>query len=474
MYPISFSSADKNDPSVYLLNVVFFIAVIAISLALAIAACRSGRKRLSVKAERRIVLVTGLGAALGVLAAWALDISTVPGVVLAGVGMILVAFFVPVHFAFWSSCFAAEQNKCVLVDAMLSFALTAAYFVVYGALDLRVVSLAAVLPVVSAVLSVVYAPMRTPEPRSAFPVLALRKSSMFVACLVLLVLCNVAIAYFNNSAKLHADIPYRWVGFCGDIVIAIIIAALYYPARRKHRPTMGAFSVVAVCFVAALLLAVLVSTEVLQAGTIPLHCANAVLNTFTWLLIVRSAHRQKQDVVSAILFFLVAVILVPRFIQAVVMYGPNYLTMLSQSMDRVVVVALIAVLAVGLILGAIVRVFTTKMDAGSGQQGGQVEAGDFADAPSLQDLTDEQLDEARRAAHFENVLAQLQETAALSDREMDVARLTLKNYSAKKMADTLFVSVNTIYSHLKSIYRKTDVHSREEFIALVDRKFPKL
>lgn len=475
LYPLTFISGSKNDLMVYLLNAIYYIIVIAFTLALAIASCRLKRMPLRAKTEGLVLLVTGLCASFGVLVIWVADVSTLLGSIAAVGGTIAVALYFPLHFVFWGSRISqSESSKHALTDAMLSFAFTAALFMLYGIFDIRVVSLAAAFPALSAVLGFLFATRCKLVRRSeALQTKALWQSGMFTLCLILLLLCNVAIAYLNNSAVLHADMPYRWLSFCGDVLVALIIAALYLPNRKTRRPTMSAFLLVTLVFVALLLIAVLTSDNLLQQGTIPLHCANAVLIVFGWLMIVRASSRQNRGLVSFMSFYLAFAVLIPRFLQAIIMYEPNYVTMISQSLDRFVVIALITLLAVGLILFVTMKDLWTMIDAAPNSEKHEAEAcGSSEAAPS--DLSDEYLDAARRAARYEIVLTMLQESASLSDREMDVARLALENYSAKKMADSLYVSVNTIYSHLKSIYRKTGVHSREEFIAFVDNESSKI
>jgi LuxR family maltose regulon positive regulatory protein len=53
----------------------------------------------------------------------------------------------------------------------------------------------------------------------------------------------------------------------------------------------------------------------------------------------------------------------------------------------------------------------------------------------------------------------------LSDRELQVLRLLPTALSSTEMAETLFVSVNTVRSHLKGIYTKLNAHSRYEAVA---------
>jgi LuxR family maltose regulon positive regulatory protein len=53
----------------------------------------------------------------------------------------------------------------------------------------------------------------------------------------------------------------------------------------------------------------------------------------------------------------------------------------------------------------------------------------------------------------------------LSERELQVLRLLPTALSSTEMAQALFVSVNTVRSHLKSIYTKLSAHSRYEAVA---------
>ena len=49
----------------------------------------------------------------------------------------------------------------------------------------------------------------------------------------------------------------------------------------------------------------------------------------------------------------------------------------------------------------------------------------------------------------------------LSERERDIVRELLRDRSVSEMADDLYISVNTVKSHLKSVYRKLGVGSRQ-------------
>jgi DNA-binding NarL/FixJ family response regulator len=53
----------------------------------------------------------------------------------------------------------------------------------------------------------------------------------------------------------------------------------------------------------------------------------------------------------------------------------------------------------------------------------------------------------------------------LSEREMDVLRKLVEGLSYKQIADALFVSIDTVRTHLRHVYRKMQVHSAGEAIS---------
>lgn len=56
----------------------------------------------------------------------------------------------------------------------------------------------------------------------------------------------------------------------------------------------------------------------------------------------------------------------------------------------------------------------------------------------------------------------------LSPREREVMRILLKGRDAKYIMDTFYISQSTAKTHIYNIYRKLDVHSRQELMDLVD------
>jgi LuxR family transcriptional regulator, maltose regulon positive regulatory protein len=54
----------------------------------------------------------------------------------------------------------------------------------------------------------------------------------------------------------------------------------------------------------------------------------------------------------------------------------------------------------------------------------------------------------------------------LSDREIEVLQLIADGYSNQQVAEQLFISLGTVKAHTASIYRKLDVRSRTQAVAV--------
>jgi DNA-binding CsgD family transcriptional regulator len=70
-------------------------------------------------------------------------------------------------------------------------------------------------------------------------------------------------------------------------------------------------------------------------------------------------------------------------------------------------------------------------------------------------------------AHPARIASLLMAAYGLTEREQDVTRLVLQGFSTTEIAAKLTVSAQTVQQHLKSIFEKTDVHSRRELVGKV-------
>ena len=65
---------------------------------------------------------------------------------------------------------------------------------------------------------------------------------------------------------------------------------------------------------------------------------------------------------------------------------------------------------------------------------------------------------------------QLAKRHGLTSREADVLELLVRGHSKTRIAETFLISENTVRGHVKHIYAKLDVHSKQELLDLVEGK----
>ena len=58
----------------------------------------------------------------------------------------------------------------------------------------------------------------------------------------------------------------------------------------------------------------------------------------------------------------------------------------------------------------------------------------------------------------------------LSEREREISLLVLQGNSNAFICDTACITESTLRTHLRNIYAKTDTHSREELISLLETR----
>lgn len=74
---------------------------------------------------------------------------------------------------------------------------------------------------------------------------------------------------------------------------------------------------------------------------------------------------------------------------------------------------------------------------------------------------------------LEEICATLAEEFGLTPREQQIAELTARGHSSTYIADELFISSSTVRFHQQNLYRKLNVHSKQELIVLVDSRSAK-
>jgi DNA-binding NarL/FixJ family response regulator len=72
--------------------------------------------------------------------------------------------------------------------------------------------------------------------------------------------------------------------------------------------------------------------------------------------------------------------------------------------------------------------------------------------------------------HNNNIIKNINDESLLSSRERDVLSALSSGKSYQEIADSLFISIDTVRHHIRNIYSKLHVHSQSEAVAKAIRK----
>lgn len=79
--------------------------------------------------------------------------------------------------------------------------------------------------------------------------------------------------------------------------------------------------------------------------------------------------------------------------------------------------------------------------------------------------------ECKATAPHRAVCLSLARRHELTKRELDILDYLSLGYSAKRIGEMLFISERTVQTHTRNVYRKLDVHTRQDVIDLVEAEF---
>ena len=90
------------------------------------------------------------------------------------------------------------------------------------------------------------------------------------------------------------------------------------------------------------------------------------------------------------------------------------------------------------------------------------------DQRALDESTEQVVHMAEAEVSLSDMCASLGEKHALSAREVEVLELLAQGRDPSRIQEQLFLSYHTVRNHIKSIYRKLNVHSRQELLDVME------
>ncbi|MDE8701405.1 helix-turn-helix transcriptional regulator [Adlercreutzia equolifaciens] len=515
LYPITFSFHKEGAFSSYLC----WLAYSAILLVATLGMFWAGRKG---KAERvlsnRAVMVGvscvgSVGIGCLVLCDFNIDLAWL----LMGIGIGFSAVFIPFMFAFWSLQLVYASQKRAAYDLLLSYVLFCVITAIRLGFGLHAWMFSIAYPLVSAVLA--YLILQHPT-KSRFASGPTRFSEMptnlLIPC-VLLVYLATASRCMVNPLSATQDYPpdTRVLVYISVGLLALVVAILYRPrGKLRNSANMLVFAITVIILIGAVLVTGMGMLGAQRLGNFPTIAGLNFMEVFIWVLVLSNAQSKHTGIVQASAAYLIGVIGVTHLASVLYVGSRDLLSLEVDVLPILITTVVLAFLAVAIVIGvmaamifkstrhpqavfpaAVVGVSSASVapaapnlsedpgtfaapvanaaTAGSPLAASSVTGASGAPAASTATPPSAPVPVApppcMTMAADEAAYRRIQETFRLSRRETDTLRLAARNKSAKEIAEDLFVAESTVNSHIKGIYRKCDVHSRQELIALVNR-----
>lgn len=515
LYPITFSFHKEGAFSSYLC----WLAYSAILLVATLGMFWAGRKG---KAERvlsnRAVMVGvscvgSVGIGCLVLCDFNIDLAWL----LMGIGIGFSAVFIPFMFAFWSLQLVYASQKRAAYDLLLSYVLFCVITAIRLGFGLHAWMFSIAYPLVSAVLAYLILQHPTKSRFASGPTrFSELPTNLLIPC-VLLVYLATASRCMVNPLSATQDYPpdTRVLVYISVGLLALVVAILYRPrGKLRNSANMLVFAITVIILIGAVLVTGMGMLGAQRLGNFPTIAGLNFMEVFIWVLVLSNAQSKHTGIVQASAAYLIGVIGVTHLASVLYVGSRDLLSLEVDVLPILITTVVLAFLAVAIVIGvmaamifkstrhpqavfpaAVVGVSSASVapaapnlsedpgtfaapvanaaTAGSPLAASSVTGASGAPAASTATPPSAPVPVApppcMTMAADEAAYRRIQETFRLSRRETDTLRLAARNKSAKEIAEDLFVAESTVNSHIKGIYRKCDVHSRQELIALVNR-----
>lgn len=295
---------------------------------------------------------------------------------------------------------------------------------------------------------------------------------------------------------------------CGLVIFALV-GVLLARSRQHDRVLLGTFAVLTVIFAIELLCSPYLFQLEVDSADLPSVIGTSGFQVFTWLVIAHEIERGRVNVMTAAPLYLAVAIVLPKLAGTLVSVDLSAIDLASSAMvaflwsacaTLLVVVAafVVAFLSVPGSRQVVLAAVGTEGEAGAAPRApedgdvtnmrghGNAEAegdthgrGDGAREESACETAGQRAGREGKGeacvrplgtpARDVNQRLDLCRQAGLSQREIEVFLLLSCGYTAKRIAEDLFVSVSTVQTHIKRIYAKFGVHSKQQLLELINR-----
>lgn len=275
-----------------------------------------------------------------------------------------------------------------------------------------------------------------------------KRSGLMPIVALFILLASVLIGAFGGITPGDEDGLLRRHVITGIFSLALI--ALMYVASRRPRLRLMTWGVTLLLVFAGVFLVIASNGRLSASGLDVLVMARLLIWIMLWMLLVETARRQRLDITSVLAVFYVAIRGVSCLVTDTLdFFGLPAILAPSGNPNGVALAVTLALIGCSFVIVGYATGTRYGREFGMPQ-------------PAVRAVT---AGEGRHEA-----CVQLGEEEGLTERELAVLECLSQGHTLKHIADEQFVSLNTINTHVRGIYRKLGCHSKQEVIDLVARR----
>lgn len=452
-YPLtlSMSAFAKDVAEVSACHILYTVMLVCTIVALAFAV-----KRLGAPPTIQRMLAAGSGI-LGLLGGLALCTSSFLGQgedFAIGAGLVLTAAYVGIFIVAWGSIASRASTTTTAFDIAVSYGLFCLFWLTASLLHLGQTLMLALCPGVSASLLMIAThqasnqqdpvfsnPYTTSSLRKALPLSLLVLCATFVYFGVISV--RVLTTMQTGADQVGAPATHQLITLTASLLACLCLALFSHKKEYSTDFAMAVFAGLVLLYMAALLMVAAAGESSLAAlvGKRTLVAGEHVVEVFIFISLACTTGKKNLDATVVFGGYAIVIVALPQLISLDFMYRSGVLEALA-SINLIVPIAAVGLFAVAAVTIGLLTSYSARISRAAAQSG-----------------------ESWQKELCRQALAGID----VSPREFEVAALVYRGHSAKKIAETLLVSESTVKTHIAHLYRKLDIHSKQEFISLIDQ-----
>ncbi len=431
-------------------------------------------------ADRRLIPALSVLGSGGLAFAYVAKLAVLPEALMVGSVLCAAVAFLALTFAWFNECVAA-QGRNILFYLALSFFLS----FVLSLTSLLPTPASLALPLLSWIVSGAAYAAYQPAPTSVGSTAALGTrpntglslglgkdtiSGLVILLVAFLVIGALVRGFLYSGTVSYSPSQGTYSRRALSLVLALIIVVIAYRADAGKPPLFRLWALVSLIFFGGLFLVGSLYSFMPELASGVVISGRTFVTLFLWVALMIAIRQKGLALVPTLgfLFILVECVsgfcsyfVAPSIARAIDLPASAYLPPFALLMAFILIASTLAFLALTADKGA--------RDTAEGQaaKAGGAGAGTSGNANGSAGAVTAPGTDASDPLSREVVCALLGEQHGLTEREVEVMVGFSQGNSLRKVAESLFISMSTAQTHVKSLYRKLGIHSKQELIDLV-------